>query len=140
MQDRVDTWLVDRRTPMLLAVSFAIVALFLAAIGIYGVLAYQVSQRRREIGIRMALGAETASIFGMVLREGAFIVSAGTVVGLVGAFALGRTLQSQLYEISATDPRVVAVVGGLLLAVAFVACVLPARRAAKTDPVVALTE
>ncbi len=140
MEERVDRWLTDRRTPMILALSFAAVALFLAAIGIYGVLAYQVSQRRREIGIRIALGAETGRIFGMVLREGALIVLAGALVGLAGAFALRQTLQSQLYEIGAMDPRVVSTVAVILLAVALVACLVPARRAAKTDPVIALTE
>jgi predicted permease len=140
MQTRVDQSLIDRRTPMILAVGFAAVALFLAGIGIYGVLAYQVSQRRREIGIRMALGAEVASIFGMVLREGFAIVVAGTILGLAGAFALRQTLQSQLYEIGAMDPRVVSIVAAVLLGVAFVACIVPARRAAKTDPVVALTD
>jgi predicted permease len=140
MDERIDRSLVDRRTPMILAVSFALVALFLAAIGIYGVLAYQVSQRRREIGIRMALGAETTSIFGMVLREGAVITVVGAVIGLVGAFALRRAIQSQLYEVNAMDPRVVASVALVLLVVAMVACLLPARRAAKTDPVIALTE
>jgi putative ABC transport system permease protein len=140
MVERIEQSLVDRRTPMILAVSFALVALFLAAIGIYGVLAYQVSHRRREIGIRMALGAETASIFGMVLREGAIITLAGAVIGLVGAFAVGRVIQSQLYEVDAMDPRVVLSVAAVLLGVAMLACVVPARRAAKTDPVVALTE
>ena len=138
MQERVDRSLVDRRTPMVLALTFAAVALFLAAIGIYGVLAYQVSQRSREIGIRMALGAATTSIFGMVLREGAAIVLLGTAFGLIGAFMLRQTLQSQLYEIGAMDPMVIAIVGGILLVVAFVATLLPARRAAKTDPVHAL--
>jgi predicted permease len=140
MEERVDRSLTDRRTPMILAVGFALVALFLAAIGIYGVLAYQVSQRRREIGIRMALGAENASIFGMVLREGAIITVAGAIIGLAGAFALGRAIQSQLYEVDAMDPRVVASVATVLLAVAMLACLVPARRAAKTDPVIALTE
>jgi predicted permease len=140
MEERVEQSLMDRRTPMILAVSFAVVALFLAAIGIYGVLAYQVSQRRREIGIRLALGAETSSIFSMVLREGAIITVAGALVGLGGAFVLGRAIQSQLYEINAMDPRVVGSVAGVLLAVALLACIVPARRAAHTDPVIALTE
>jgi predicted permease len=138
MQERVDRSLLDRRTPMVLALTFAGVALFLAAIGIYGVLAYQVSQRSREIGIRMALGAATTSIFGMVLREGAAIVLVGATLGLLGAFMLRQTLQSQLYEIGAMDPTVIAIVGGVLLAVALAATLLPARRAAKTDPVHAL--
>ena len=140
MEERLSTSLVDRRTPMLLATGFAAVALFLAAIGIYGVLAYQVSQRRREIGIRMALGAESGSIFSLVLREGGLIVVLGAVFGLVGAFLLRRTLQAQLYETGAMDPRIVAAVAAVLIVVALVACVLPARRAAKTDPLIALTD
>jgi predicted permease len=138
MTERVDESLIDRRTPMLLAVGFATVALFLAAIGIYGVLAYQVTQRTREIGIRLALGAATSTIFAMILREGAIIVLSGAVLGLAGAFFLRQTLQSQLYEIGAMDPRVTASVAGVLLAVALTACLLPARRAARTDAVNAL--
>jgi predicted lysophospholipase L1 biosynthesis ABC-type transport system permease subunit len=140
MEERLETSLMDRRTPMLLATGFAAVALFLAAIGIYGVLAYQVSQRRREIGIRMALGAASGSIFSLVLREGGVIVGAGAAVGLAGAFFLRQTLQAQLYETGAMDPTVVAGVAALLIGVALVACILPARRAAKTDPLVALSD
>ena len=140
MEDALAASLVDRRTPMLLATGFAVVALFLAAIGIYGVLAYQVSQRRREIGIRMALGAASGSIFTLVVREGGLIVGTGAAFGLLGAFFLRQTLQSQLYETGAMDPLVVAAVAGVLVTVALVACVLPARRAAKTDPLVALSD
>src|SRR5688572_26249655 len=140
LEDRLTTSLMDRRTPMLLATGFAGVALFLAAIGIYGVLAYQVSQRRREIGIRMALGAESGRIFTLVLKEGGLIVGVGAVFGLIGAFLLRQSLQAQLYETGAMDPRVVAAVAGMLIAVALIACVLPARRAAKTDPLIALSE
>ena len=140
MDDRLAASLLDRRTPMVLATGFATVALFLAAIGIYGVLAYQVSQRRREIGIRMALGAASGSIFNLVLREGGLIVGAGAAAGLIGAFVLRQTLQSQLYETVAMEPLVVAAVGAMLVAVALIACVLPARRAAKTDPLLALSE
>jgi predicted permease len=140
MEERLQTSLIDRRTPMLLATGFAAVALFLAAIGIYGVLAYQVSQRRREIGIRMALGAASGSIFSLVLREGGLIVSIGAVMGLAGAFLLRQTLQSQLYQTGAMDPTVVAAVAAVLIAVALIACVLPARRAAKTDPLIALSD
>jgi predicted permease len=139
MEERVSLSVVDRRTPMILALGFAGVALLLAAIGLYGVLAYQVGQRTREIGIRMALGAATSSIFGMVLREGAAIVSVGVALGMLGAFLLRQTLQSQLYEIGAMNPVVIATVGGVLLVVALMACLLPARKAARTDPVVALT-
>ena len=126
---------------MLLAGGFAVVALFLAAIGIYGVLAYQVSQRRREIGIRMALGAGAPRIFSLVLGEGALIVGAGAVLGP------GRRV------LPAADAGVAALRrrrdghhgrrdGGrrLLAAVAMLACVIPARRAAHTDPTIALTE
>jgi predicted permease len=140
MEERVQRSLVDRRTPMLLAVSFGIVALFLAAIGVYGVLAYQVSERRREIGIRLALGAAASSIFRMVLSEGAALVGIGSVLGLIGAFLLRRTLESQLYQIGAMDPFVLGGVGAILAIVALVACLLPARRAARTDPAIALSE
>jgi ABC-type antimicrobial peptide transport system permease subunit len=97
-----------------------------------------VNQRSREIGIRMALGAATTSIFGMVLREGAAIVLAGTALGLGGAFLLRQTLQSQLHEIGAMDPVVIGTVAGILAIVALAAILLPARRAAKVDPVHAL--
>ena len=140
MTDRVDRALMDRRTPMLLAVGFAAVASFLAAIGIYGVLAYQVTQRRREIGIRMALGAERNTIFSLVLREGAVMVGLGAALGLLGAFMLRQTLQSQLYGITATDPAVLAAVSAVLMFIAVVACLVPARKAARTDPVIALTD
>jgi predicted permease len=140
LEERVSTSVMDRRTPMLLATGFAAVALFLAAIGIYGVLAYQVSQRRREIGIRMALGAASGSIFNLVLREGSMIVGLGAVFGLIGAFFLRQTLQAQLYETGAMDPLVVGAVAAILIAIATIACILPARRAAKTDPLIALSE
>jgi ABC-type antimicrobial peptide transport system permease subunit len=140
MAERTSEVLVDRRTPTLLAGGFAIVALFLAAIGIYGVLTYQVSQRRREIGIRMALGAGASRIFGLVLGEGAVIVGAGAALGLAGAFFLRRTLESLLYGVGALDGTVVGLVAVVLAAVACVACLIPARRAARTDPTIALTE
>ncbi|MDP1570504.1 MAG: ABC transporter permease [Vicinamibacterales bacterium] len=138
MDDRLDRALMDRRTPMVLAVGFAAVALLLAAIGIYGVLAYQVRQRSREIGIRMALGAGRPAIFGMVLGEAGLIVSAGLVIGLGVAMLLRTALESQLYGVSFLDPLVIATVAGVLLLVTIVACVLPARRAATTNPVEAL--
>jgi predicted permease len=140
MDQRTSETLVDRRTPTLIAGGFAMVALFLAAIGIYGVLAYQVSQRRREIGIRMALGAGAPRIFALVLSEGATIVAIGASLGLLGAFFLRRSLESVLYGVSPMDAGVVTAVAALLAVVALLACVIPARRAARTDPTVALTE
>jgi predicted permease len=140
MEERVDRALTDRRTPMLLALGFAGVALFLSAIGIYGSLAYQVAQRRREIGVRMALGAATRTIFTMVLREGAVVVAAGAVIGLAGAVAMRRAIETQLYQVGALDPVVIAIVGAVLAAVALVACLVPARSAARTSPVIVLSE
>ncbi|MGE3489252.1 MAG: ABC transporter permease [Vicinamibacterales bacterium] len=140
MEERLSGSVRDRRTPTVLATGFAVVALFLAAIGIYGVLAYQVSQRRREIGIRMALGAANSSIFTLVLREGGTIVAFGAAFGIAGAYLMRQTIQAQLYEVGAMDARIVAAVAAVLAGVALVACLLPARRAAKTDPMIALSE
>jgi predicted permease len=140
MEDRIDESLVDRRTPMLLAVTFGAVALFLAAIGLYGVLAYQVAQRRKEIGIRMALGSEPRGIVALVLREGLFVVTGGLVVGLAGAIAIGRAMESQLYGVGSADPLVLGAVAAALILVALTACAVPARRASRIDPVSALTE
>ena len=140
MKQRLSESLVDRRTPMVLAVTFAGVALFLAAIGIYGVLAYQVSQRRREIGIRMALGSDARGIFRLVLSEGVALLGVGLTLGLGGAFLVRRAMQSQLYGVGAMDPVVLGAVAGLLALVALAACMVPARRAARIDPVVALGE
>ena len=140
MSQRLDDRLVSRRTPMVLAVFFGCVALFLAAIGIYGVLAYQVSQRRREIGIRIALGSEPRRIFSLVLRDGVVMVGAGFLIGLGGAVAVRGALQAQLYGIGALDPRVLLIVAGALGVVGLLACALPARRAAKVDPLIALAD
>jgi predicted permease len=140
MEDRIGESLTDRRTPMMLAGMFAAVALFLAAMGLYGVLAYQVAQRRKEIGIRMALGSEPAGIFSLVLREGVALLALGLAVGLAGAFAIRRAMESQLYGVSAMDPVVLAAVAFVLGLVAVVACAVPARRAARIDPSSVLAE
>jgi len=140
MQHRIDQTLTDRRTPMVLALLFGAVALFLAAIGLYGVLAYQVSQRSKEIGIRMALGSEPGGIVALVLREGLVLLGAGFAIGLAFAFAARRAMATQLYGVGAMDPRVLALVAGTLAAVALVACLVPARRAARIDPLVALSK
>jgi len=140
MQSRVDESLVNRRTPMLLGSGFAAIAVFLACIGIYGVLAYQVAQRRREIGIRLALGSEPAGIFTLVIREGFLLIAAGLAVGFGGALAIRRALETQLFGIGALDPVVLAAVTGTLVLVAMIACGVPARRAARIDPLIALTD
>ena len=140
MDALVERALIDRRTPMLLAIGFAVVALVLCAIGIYGVLSYEVGLRTREIAIRMAIGAEPSSILKMVLGEGAVLVIAGALAGLGGAFLLRRSIESQLYQVQSTDPLVLSSVAGLLLLVAILACALPARRAMATNPNVALSD
>jgi putative ABC transport system permease protein len=140
MQTRVDDSLVNRRTPMVLGGMFAVIALFLASVGIYGVLAYQVAQRRREIGIRLALGSDPRRIFGLVLQEGLVLLASGLGIGLAGAFAIRRAMETQLFGVRPTDPLVMIAVVGVLSIVAVTACAVPARRAARIDPVIALTE
>jgi predicted permease len=140
MEERKDASLGDRRTPMLLALAFAAVALLLAAVGVYGVLAYQVTQRTREIGIRMALGGGVAAIFRLVFRDAVIMVGGGILVGLAGAFAMSRSLQSQLFGVGSMDPGVVSVVAVLLAIVALVASAVPALRATRVEPVRALTD
>jgi predicted permease len=140
MDQRMEKSLVSRRSPVVLSLVFGVVALLLSAIGIYGVLAYLVTQRRREIGIRIALGSSARSIFELVLREGLLLIIGGFVLGAAGALALRKSLESQLFGVSATDPLVLVAVTGLLAAVAVVACALPARRATRIDPIIALAE
>jgi putative ABC transport system permease protein len=122
----------------LLVGSFAGLAALLAAIGIYGVLSYLVTQRTREIGIRMSLGATRDRVLGEVLREGMWLALVGIAAGIAGAFAAGRVLASLLYEVKPGDPLIFIVTAGLLAAVALIACYLPARRAARLDPMTAL--
>src|SRR6185503_9821219 len=117
---------------------FGLVALALAAVGLYGVMAYSVSQRTREIGIRMALGARNENVLALVVGQGMKVVAAGLAAGAIAAFGLTRFIASRLYGISPTDPWVLAIVSMLLVLTALLACWLPARRAAKTDPMEAL--
>jgi predicted permease len=140
MEERMEKSLVSRRSPVVLSLSFGAVALFLSAIGIYGVLAYLVTQRTKEIGIRIALGSSAGAIFELVLREGLVLIGCGFALGAAGAIAVRKSLESQLFNVSATDPIVLIVVTGTLALVAIVACALPARRATRIDPIVALTE
>ncbi len=127
-----------RRTPMLLLSAFAGVALLLAMIGIYGVTAYHVTQRTQEIGIRMALGAQMRDVVSLVLKGGMALAFIGIGLGLVGAFALTRLMSSLLFGVQPTDRGTFALVSASLLVTALIACYLPARKATKVDPLVAL--
>ena len=117
---------------------FAATALLLTAVGLYGVVAYATSQRTREIGIRIALGARGRNVLALVIRQGMLPALIGLAAGVAGALALTRLLANQLYEVKATDPLTFLGVTAVLLLVALAACFLPARRAAKTDPTVVL--
>ena len=128
----------ERRFSLLLLSLFAAIALLLSSLGIYGVMAYSTSQRRHEIGIRMALGAATPDVLRLVLQQGMRLVLLGLAIGLFGAWALSRVLAGQLYGISARDPFTYAAVALLLGTVAFTATWLPARRATRVDPMISL--
>lgn len=129
-----------RRAAMLLLSAFAAAALLLAAVGIYGVMAYSVAQRTREIGIRMALGAQTGDVLRLIVRQGMLLAGAGAAVGLLGSFFLSRAIGTLLYGVRAGDPATYAEILILLMSVTFAACYWPARRAAKLNPIVALAE
>jgi putative ABC transport system permease protein len=138
MNARLNESMADRRYPMLLLAGFAALAVILASVGIYGVLSYTVGQRTREIGVRMALGARRGDVLRMVLGGGIRLTLIGVVLGAVGAAIAGRALGKLLYGITPTDPVTFAAVALLLTAIAAVACYLPARRATRVDPMVAL--
>ena len=134
MEQRLDLSLARRRFAMLLLAGFAVISLVLATIGIYGVLAYLVSQGTREIGIRMALGATRNSILGLVIRNGMALVLLGMTIGVAGALLLARLIQSLLFGIGPTDPITFCVIPLLLIFISLLATCIPARRAAQTDP------
>src|SRR5262249_47801748 len=126
------------RLTMILAAAFAGAALFLTVVGIYGVMSHAVSQRTREIGVRIAMGARRSSVLGLVLRSGMTSAAAGIVLGLIGAWSIGRVVSSLLFEVSSTDRLTFALTASALAGVAALACMVPALRATRIDPVIAL--
>jgi putative ABC transport system permease protein len=140
MDDIIDAGVADRRQQMTLLASFALVALLLASIGLYGVLSYTVSQRSRELGLRIALGASPVSVVWLIMSRGVALTAAGLGIGLALAWAATRAMNNLLYGVGATDASTFASVVGLLTVVGFVACGLPAARALRLDPIVVLRE
>jgi putative ABC transport system permease protein len=138
MQERVEASTAEPRFQARMLGTFSLLALVLSSVGIYGVLAYQVAQRRREIGIRMALGAERRDVLQMVLQRILLLAASGIVFGTLGALAITRVLTKFLFEVKPTDPATFAAVAVLLSSVALIAALIPARRATKVDPMVAL--
>ncbi|HKC70970.1 MAG TPA: FtsX-like permease family protein, partial [Terriglobales bacterium] len=138
MEQRVADSLGPRRFAVTLLGTFAVIALVLAALGLYGIISYSVGLRTQEIGIRMALGARRQEVLGMVVGQGLRLLAAGVAAGLVVAFALAQALSSQLFEVSAFDPITLLAMVLVMAAVAILASYIPARRAARVDPIVAL--
>jgi putative ABC transport system permease protein len=138
MSGLIDRTLALPRFTMMLLSTFAVLALVLAMVGIYGVIAYSVSQRTQEIGVRMALGARRRDVFRLVLGQGMLLTGIGVLIGLGGAMALTRFLSSLVFEVSVTDPATYFAVALLLSAIALLACYVPARRAMRVDPMNAL--
>jgi ABC-type antimicrobial peptide transport system permease subunit len=138
MQARIDSTLIQRRSPALLAGIFASVALLLTAIGTYGVVAYAVSQRSREIGVRMALGAMPQQVLTHFLGISTKLLLVGLFLGVVGAWALGRVMENFLFGVGAIHAGVLVTTIAVMILVVLLACLIPARRAAKTDPMEAL--
>jgi predicted permease len=140
MDKLVESSVGQRKLSMILLGVFSTIALLLASIGIYGVMSYSVAQRTRELGIRMALGAARLSVLTLVVRQGIALALSGVAIGLVAAFALTRFLSNQLYGVGATDPATFATVSATLILIALLATVMPALRATRVDPVVALRD
>ena len=138
MDEAIASSLATRRLTMVLLGVFAVLALVLASVGLYGVMALTVTQRTRELGIRMALGAERTNIFKLVVGQGMTLIAIGVGIGLIGAIAAGRALMSLLYNVGAIDAGAVMIAVFSLVAVALIACFVPARRATRVDPIVAL--
>jgi ABC-type antimicrobial peptide transport system permease subunit len=140
MQDRMKDSLARQRFSAIMLSAFAVFALILAIVGVYGVMSHLVTQGTHDIGVRMALGAKRSSIVRLVLQQGMELTTAGIVAGLLGAAALTRVMASLLFGVSATDFATFSVVPIILLTIALLACYLPARRATQVDPIVALRE
>ena len=140
LADVIGESVAERRFAMLLLGIFALVALFLAAVGLYGVVAYGVNQRTQEIGLRMAIGAEPGDVLRMVVGGGMKLATIGVVIGIAGALALASLIASMLYGVTAFDPVSYAVTASVLLVVSALACWIPARRAMRVDPLVALRQ
>jgi putative ABC transport system permease protein len=138
MDDVFSASVAKTRLVVLLFGVFSMFALLLASIGIYGVIAYSVAQRTHEIGIRLALGAQTREVLRMIIRQGMILALIGAGLGLAGAFAATRVMRGLLYGVSPTDPLIFIGVSLLLTVVALLACYIPARRATKVDPMIAL--
>jgi ABC-type antimicrobial peptide transport system permease subunit len=138
MGERVEASLAERRFSMLLLTLFAVLALGLAAIGIYGVMAYLVTQGTRELGIRVALGATPRDLLVLVIKQGMSVAVTGMVLGLLGAFVLTRFMRALLFGVHASDPVTFAAIAAALTVVVLVACYVPARRAARIEPMVSL--
>ena len=138
MDEIISLSIADRRFSMILLGLFAALALLLSSIGIYGVVSYLVGQRTREIGIRVALGAQHADILRIVLLQGAKMTAIGIAVGLAISYALTRLLHTLLFGVTPNDPLTIAAVAFLLAAVSLTACYIPARRASRLDPIQAL--
>jgi putative ABC transport system permease protein len=140
MQDRLSASLARQRFSTTMLAAFALFALILAAIGVYGVISYMVAQSTHDIGLRVALGAQPGNITSMVVRQGMELAFTGIVLGLAGAFGLTRLMATLLFGVGATDAVTFAVVPVLLIAIAFGATYIPARRATRIDPIVALRD
>jgi putative ABC transport system permease protein len=134
----VDESLAIDRFSVVLFASFGVLGLLLAAVGIYGVMAFGVAQRTQEFGLRMALGAQRSQVIGLVLKEGTILVLIGVSIGLGGAYLVGRAMQSTLYGVGAMDAQAFGAVSSLLLVAAWLACLVPALRASRVEPIVAL--
>ena len=138
LQSEIESNVSQPRFRTMLIGVFAMLALILAAVGVYGLISYSVTQRTREIGIRVALGAAPRQVMGPVVREGVILAVIGIAIGLAGAFAAARALSAFLFGVGASDPLTLAAVALIMLLVAMVASYIPSRRALKVDPVIAL--